>query len=322
MFSQTVTPSRTRRAFLPSILLHLGGTVLVCVVWVASPLVEVAPRIAVSVLVPTRGVRSKPPRRAVPRTPRPPVTRKPVFVAPRVAPAVRVAVIPAPAPPPALPTRIPAEAPAILPPSPPPKPVVHTEVFAGIAPAPAPNPRVALTVETSGFLTAAPASAPLPREKSMKTGVFGAAETHSAAAPAPAKVTSAGFGAASVSDPAPGVSAPAVRSGGFASVAVQGFVSRNQAAPARSSEVEILSKPRPAYSEEARRRKIEGEVLVEVVFMASAKVRVLRVVQGLGHGMDEAAIQAAANIRFKPAERDGRPVDSPAIVRILFKLAY
>jgi TonB family protein len=90
----------------------------------------------------------------------------------------------------------------------------------------------------------------------------------------------------------------------------------------RPTEVEILFKPRPAYSEEARRLKIEGEVLVEVLFAASGEVKVVGVEKGLGHGLDEAAVQAAANIRFKPAKRGGVAVDSTAVARITFQLAY
>jgi hypothetical protein len=46
------------------------------------------------------------------------------------------------------------------------------------------------------------------------------------------------------------------------------------------------------------------------------------VVRGMGHGLDEAAIAAANKIRFKPAQRSGSPVDSTAIVHVMFQLAY
>jgi len=48
---------------------------------------------------------------------------------------------------------------------------------------------------------------------------------------------------------------------------------------------------------------------------------VLQVVRGLGHGLDEAATAAAQKIRFKPAQRDGRPCDMTATVHIVFQLA-
>ncbi|PYS42311.1 MAG: hypothetical protein DMG14_04395 [Acidobacteria bacterium] len=86
--------------------------------------------------------------------------------------------------------------------------------------------------------------------------------------------------------------------------------------------VEILFKPRPDYTEEARKLKLEGEVLVRVLFTAAGEVRVLDVARGLGHGLDETAVRAAQQIKFKPAQRSGQPVDSTATVHIIFQLAY
>ena len=88
-----------------------------------------------------------------------------------------------------------------------------------------------------------------------------------------------------------------------------------------TSGVDILSKPNPAYSTEARTIKLEGDVVLEVVFLASGQLQVIRVVSGLGHGLDEAALQAAKLIRFRPALRNGQPVDYHAHVRIEFRLA-
>ena len=86
--------------------------------------------------------------------------------------------------------------------------------------------------------------------------------------------------------------------------------------------VVILEKPNPVYSEEARRLGLEGEVLIQVVFPASGAVRIVRVSKGLGHGLDEAAIRAAQQIRFKPALQQGTAVDFPATVHIVFQLAF
>ncbi len=86
--------------------------------------------------------------------------------------------------------------------------------------------------------------------------------------------------------------------------------------------VEITFKPNPVYTDEARKLKIEGEVLLEVLFSADGTLHVNRVVSGLGHGLDEAAIAAANNMRFKPATRMGQPVDSTAIVHVMFQMAY
>jgi TonB family protein len=87
--------------------------------------------------------------------------------------------------------------------------------------------------------------------------------------------------------------------------------------------VVILAKPRPVYSAEAIKLNLEGEVLLEVVFPASGgEVQVNRVIKGLGHGLDEAATRAAQQIKYKPALSNGHPVDFPAVVHIVFQIAY
>lgn len=85
--------------------------------------------------------------------------------------------------------------------------------------------------------------------------------------------------------------------------------------------VEILSKPTPAYTDEARTMRIEGDVVLEVEFRAGGEINVVRVVRGLGHGLDESATRAARAIRFKPAQSGGRPIDFRTTVHILFRLA-
>jgi len=91
---------------------------------------------------------------------------------------------------------------------------------------------------------------------------------------------------------------------------------------ASTSPVEITYKPNPVYTDEARSLKLEGEVLLEMTFFANGSLHVNRVVRGLGHGLDEAAMAAANKIRFKPALRMGQPVDSTAVVHVVFQMAY
>ena len=116
-----------------------------------------------------------------------------------------------------------------------------------------------------------------------------------------------------------------VRAGGFQSaVAIEAQRPVGKAADGAgiASAITILDKPRPSYTEEARQLKIEGEVSLEVLFAASGKARVLRVLKGLGHGLDESATRSAEAIRFRPAMREGPPVDAIAMARITFQLAY
>lgn len=98
-------------------------------------------------------------------------------------------------------------------------------------------------------------------------------------------------------------------------------LAQNDGGPATNA-VEITFKPQPVYTEEARALKLEGEVLLEVLFGANGTLHVNRVVRGLGHGLDEAAIAAANKMKFKPALRMGQPVDSTAVVHVVFQLAY
>ena len=85
--------------------------------------------------------------------------------------------------------------------------------------------------------------------------------------------------------------------------------------------VAIQSKPAPVYTEEARRLRVQGDVVVQVVFSATGEIRIVGVVKGLGHGLDEAAVAATRQIRFTPARRDGQFVDYPATIHVVFALS-
>lgn len=137
-------------------------------------------------------------------------------------------------------------------------------------------------------------------------------------------VASAGFGSGTAVGSGVQQSTLTVREGGFAgaeSAANKPAAQRQESAAAKVMPAEVLSKPTPEYTDEAKRLHIEGEVLVEVIFEASGAIRVVRVIRGLGHGLDDRAVQAAQQIRFKPALRDGKPADSRGILHILFQLA-
>jgi TonB family protein len=115
-----------------------------------------------------------------------------------------------------------------------------------------------------------------------------------------------------------------VQSSGFGSQQIAQntpHIQRVDSGPPTTS-VEITYKPNPAYTDEARNLKLEGEVLLEVEFLASGQLHVNRVVRGMGHGLDETAVAAANKMRFKPAMRNGQATDSTAIVHVVFQLAY
>ena len=229
---------------------------------------------------------------------------KPLPVAPVVAKLVE------PAPPPLVP--VPVERPIE-------KPVVQRPPETGLFERTnaARTSQAAAAVTTGGFGS----TAATPRDAAIgavKTGGFGstAASPRDAATGA---VKTGGFG----------TEAPAPRKVANGEVQTSGFDQR-ASAPAQAAvaatkpvdrPVEIVSKPTPEYTDEARSARIEGTVSLELEFTAAGDVRVLRVVRGLGHGLDEAAQRAALRIRFKPAQSDGTPVDSRATVHITFRLS-
>ncbi|MGD0470349.1 MAG: energy transducer TonB [Terriglobales bacterium] len=140
-------------------------------------------------------------------------------------------------------------------------------------------------------------------------------------------VASTGFGSGVATGDSSGpvsASRGMVRQGGFgdADVVAASQPKAKSAEPVvKTLPAEITFKPRPVYTDEGRQLKIEGEVLLDVVFSATGQIRIVKVVRGLGHGLDESAVRAAEKIQFKPALRDGHPADSEAILHIVFQLA-
>lgn len=137
-------------------------------------------------------------------------------------------------------------------------------------------------------------------------------------------VASTGFGNGTANPPPSGKKGTVV-STGFANAAdttAEAPKKKQQATGAADTSPTILDKPKPEYTAEGRSLKIEGDVVVDMVFRANGTVQINHVISGLGHGLDEAAVRSAQQIKFKPAKRAGEPVDFPARVRIEFRLAY
>jgi TonB family protein len=215
-----------------------------------------------------------------------------------------------------------------------PKQIVRTNVFSTGSSAPQTIDRPAQQVQTGGFgdpngIPAKPNQGKavniaqsggfdMPTGPGYGNGTGGAKGVRGV-------VASTGFGNG-VAVPEKRSSAPqgTVQQAGFGDADVPApptVQSRAAPAAARIVPAEILSKPIPVYTDDARSKRIEGEVLLEVVLEATGKIRVLRVVRGLGHGLDDAAVHAAEQIRFKPALKDGQPSDSTAVLHIIFQLA-
>jgi TonB family protein len=216
-----------------------------------------------------------------------------------------------------------------------PKQIVRTNVFSTGSSAPQTIDRPPQQVQTGGFgdPNGIPARTTQTRAVNIATaGGFdmpagpGSGNGTGGASGARGVVASTGFGNG-VATGNSNASSPraAVRQAGFgdADVPAPPTVQSRPAAQAAAKIVpaEILSKPTPIYTEEARAKRIEGEVLLQVILEASGNLRVLKIVHGLGHGLDDAAIHAAEQIRFKPALQDGQPSDSTVVLHIIFQLA-
>jgi TonB family protein len=201
-----------------------------------------------------------------------------------------------------------------------PTPVIIPSTFGearAAAPLPAPKP----VVKAAGFESSEQSATGPKRGELTSVGSFESAHSAAGAPPRSATARAGGFSDASGASPSDVRKTQVLRAGfGDTTVANSAPLVR-QTVLSRATSVEIISKPKPAYTAEARANKIEGEVLLDVQFSASGAVRVLRVVRGLGGGLDETAIAAAQGIRFRPETRNGESIDSVAVVHILFQLA-
>ncbi len=186
---------------------------------------------------------------------------------------------------------------------------VKTNVFASSGTSPnGPVPASHLDVHTGGFggTDGSPVQSAAGKGSgaAVRTGGFGDSNGSGSVGSGsgngkPAVVANAGFGNATVQNPAP---------------------RKAEAAPSETP-VEVLWKPKPVYTDEARAKKLEGNVTLEVIFRATGQVEVLRVKSGLGSGLDQSARTAAEQIRFRPGKKDGVPVDKTGLVLITFELS-
>jgi len=103
--------------------------------------------------------------------------------------------------------------------------------------------------------------------------------------------------------------------------AQQAVVARPAMQQVATTNLEILWKPSAQYTAEARQSHVQGDVVLRVTFLASGRVLVQGVVRGLGHGLDEEARRVAEQIRFRPATRNGQPVDMTTTITIGFQMA-
>src|SRR6202162_2896675 len=104
-------------------------------------------------------------------------------------------------------------------------------------------------------------------------------------------VASTGFGNGVANPPQGGGKKGSVQSSGFGdqSVVAEAPKKKADAAANATGSVTILDKPRPEYTAEGRSLKLEGDVVLDLVFLANGTVHINRVISGLGHGLDVAS---------------------------------
>jgi TonB family protein len=207
---------------------------------------------------------------------------------------------------------------------------VQTNVFAGSSAAPSLPKMAASKVQTGGF--GDPNGVPVGPQAKAKGNIAAIGSFDLPSGPGYGNgtggtrgkagvIASTGFGNGVAEAPRPSAPAARVQTANFdLAPAVEAKKASRQVQLARLP-VAIEKKPAPEYTSEARKLRVEGEVLLQVMFAANGRVRVLRVLHGLGYGLDEAATRAAEKIRFSPAQRDGQPVDSTATLHVVFQLS-
>ncbi|MGH9518729.1 MAG: energy transducer TonB, partial [Terriglobales bacterium] len=264
----------------------------------------------------------RPRPRFIPLPPHPTPVRLPAPM-PAATPTRRSAPLAALAPKPAFvrPRRPP------LPPTPAPVQLGRFGNPAGLDPPPDPK-RSDIAPRLGSFGQAArgdPAPAPALALEAAGFGSPGVVAT-SGSGSDPGTVRASGFGpaASGTGFTPPGSAPPPVQTGDFATPTPPPAAAAASVVTAVPAFVppQILSWPRPAYTAAAAAHKIEGGVTLQVRLQADGRVAVLRVVHGLGYGLEQSAIAAARGVRFRPARRNGQPVNWTVLLHIRFQLAY
>jgi len=84
----------------------------------------------------------------------------------------------------------------------------------------------------------------------------------------------------------------------------------------------VIFKPEPDYSDEARKIRLQGVVVVSAVVAPDGRPTRLRIARSLGMGLDEKALEAVNRWRFEPARKDGQPVAVQISIEVDFHIFY
>ena len=87
-----------------------------------------------------------------------------------------------------------------------------------------------------------------------------------------------------------------------------------------NSALKLISKPRPAYPEEVKKKQIQGSVSLKVMFLKDGTIGPISVVKRLDKALDESAMRAAKQIKFEPERKNGKPVNSTRTIEYNFAI--
>jgi TonB family protein len=107
---------------------------------------------------------------------------------------------------------------------------------------------------------------------------------------------------------------------GIMQAAVQGQNQPTPPAAGSASEPVVVSQVQPQYTDEARAARVQGTVELRATIREDGTVDSVRVIKGLGYGLDEAAIAAVEQWKFIPAKKDGKPVSAYVGLLVNFAL--
>jgi len=80
--------------------------------------------------------------------------------------------------------------------------------------------------------------------------------------------------------------------------------------------------PNPEFSEEARKKSVEGVVVLSMVVTSEGNTDQIHITHGIGYGLDEKAAEAVSKWKFQPATKDGKPVSVEIAVEVAFHLFH
>ncbi len=88
----------------------------------------------------------------------------------------------------------------------------------------------------------------------------------------------------------------------------------------QNQDIEIIEKPRPGYTDQARGQNVQGQITLLVLFSFDGQITEISVLQSLGGGLTVKALSTARKVKFSPKIRNGKPVSQLKIIQYNFTI--